>query len=83
MVPFWFWPFAIAAGNTFVLKPSERVPLTHQLIFDIIDRVGLPKGVMNLVHGGREVVSALCNHRQISGNGPRVHYWVRGGARPS
>ncbi|MBL7671363.1 MAG: CoA-acylating methylmalonate-semialdehyde dehydrogenase [Bdellovibrionaceae bacterium] len=67
MVPFWFWPFAIAAGNTFVLKPSERVPLTHQLIFDLIDRVGLPKGVMNLVHGGREVVTALCTHPDIKG----------------
>lgn len=67
MVPFWFWPFAIASGNTFVLKPSERVPLTHQLIFDLIEKTGLPKGVMNLVHGGKEVVTALCTHPDVRG----------------
>ncbi|MGK5084677.1 CoA-acylating methylmalonate-semialdehyde dehydrogenase [Bdellovibrionota bacterium FG-1] len=67
MVPFWFWPFAVASGNTFVLKPSERVPLTHQLIFDLIEKTGLPKGVMNLVHGGKEVVTALCTHPDVKG----------------
>ena len=67
MVPFWFWPFAIASGNTFVLKPSERVPLTHQLIFDLLEKTGLPKGVMNLVHGGKEVVTALCTHPDVKG----------------
>jgi len=67
MVPFWFWPFAVASGNTFVLKPSERVPLTHQLIFDLIEKTGLPKGVMNLVHGAKEVVTALCTHPDIKG----------------
>jgi malonate-semialdehyde dehydrogenase (acetylating)/methylmalonate-semialdehyde dehydrogenase len=67
MVPFWFWPFAIASGNTFVLKPSERVPLTHKLIFDLIEKTGLPKGVMNLVHGGKEVVTSLCTHPDVKG----------------
>lgn len=67
MVPFWFWPFALASGNTFVLKPSERVPLTHQLIFDLIAKTGLPKGVMNLVHGGKDVVNALCTHPDVKG----------------
>ena len=67
MVPAWFWPFAIASGNTFVLKPSERVPLTHQIIFDLIEKSGLPKGVMNLVHGGKEVVTALCTHPDVKG----------------
>ncbi len=67
MVPFWFWPFAIASGNTFVLKPSERVPLTQQLIFKLIEQTGLPKGVMNLVHGGKEVVTALCTHPDVKG----------------
>ncbi len=67
MVPFWFWPFAVASGNTFVLKPSERVPLTHQLIFDLIEKTGLPKGVMNLVHGGKDVVTALCTHPDVKG----------------
>ena len=67
MVPFWFWPFAVASGNTFVLKPSERVPLTHQLIFDLIEKTGLPKGVINLVHGGKEIVNALCTHPDVKG----------------
>ena len=67
MVPFWFWPFAIASGNTFVLKPSERVPLTHQLIFELIEKVRLPKGVFNLIHGGKEVVDRLCTHPDVKG----------------
>lgn len=67
MVPFWFWPFAVASGNTYVLKPSERVPLTHQLIFNLIEQAGFPKGVMNLVHGGKDVVTALCTHPDIKG----------------
>jgi malonate-semialdehyde dehydrogenase (acetylating)/methylmalonate-semialdehyde dehydrogenase len=67
MVPFWFWPFAIASGNTFVLKPSERVPLTHQLIFDLIDKIKLPPGVFNLVHGGKDVVDRLCTHPDVKG----------------
>lgn len=67
MVPFWFWPFALASGNTFVLKPSERVPMTHKLIFDLIQKTGLPKGVMNLVNGGKEVVTALCTHPEVRG----------------
>lgn len=67
MVPFWFWPFAIACGNTFVLKPSERVPLTSEKIFELLSEAGLPSGVMNMVHGGREVVDALCTHRDVKG----------------
>jgi malonate-semialdehyde dehydrogenase (acetylating)/methylmalonate-semialdehyde dehydrogenase len=67
MVPFWFWPFAVASGNTYVLKPSERVPLTHKLIFDLFEKAGFPKGVMNLVHGGKEVVDALCTHPLVKG----------------
>ena len=67
MVPFWFWPFAVAAGNTYVLKPSERVPLTFQLIFKLLEQTGLPKGVMNLVHGGKDVVTALCTHPDVKG----------------
>lgn len=67
MVPFWFWPFAVAAGNTYVLKPSERVPLTFQLVFKLIEQAGFPKGVMNLVHGGKDVVTALCTHPDVKG----------------
>lgn len=67
MVPFWFWPFAVAAGNTFVLKQSERVPLTQVKIFKLLEKTGLPKGVMNLVQGGKEVVNALCTHPDVKG----------------
>src|SRR5450432_1338823 len=65
MIPFWFLPYAIACGNTFILKPSERVPLTSRYIMELIQRTGLPKGVVNLVNGGRTVVDALCDHPQV------------------
>src|SRR5271166_904348 len=65
MIPFWFLPYAIACGNTFVLKPSERVPLTVRRTMELIEQTGLPKGVVNLVNGGREVVDALCDHPTI------------------
>ncbi|MEA2196146.1 MAG: malonate-semialdehyde dehydrogenase (acetylating) / methylmalonate-semialdehyde dehydrogenase [Solirubrobacteraceae bacterium] len=59
MVPFWFLPFAVATGNTFVLKPSEQVPLTQNRVFELIDELGLPPGVVNLVNGDREVAQAI------------------------
>lgn len=62
MIPFWFMPYALACGNTYVVKPSERTPLTMQLIAGLIARTGLPKGVFNLVNGGREAVDALLDH---------------------
>src|SRR4051812_38296727 len=65
MVPFWFLPFAIACGNTFVLKPSEQVPLTQQIAFEELDALGLPPGVVNLVNGGREVVEGILAHPGI------------------
>jgi malonate-semialdehyde dehydrogenase (acetylating)/methylmalonate-semialdehyde dehydrogenase len=65
MVPFWFLPFAIACGNTFVLKPSEQVPLTQQIAFEELDALDLPAGVVNLVNGGREVVEGILDHRGI------------------
>lgn len=67
MVPFWFWPFAVACGNTYVLKPSERVPTTQMRIFELMESVGFPKGVVNLVHGAKDVVNALCTHPQVKG----------------
>ena len=67
MVPFWFWPFAIASGNTFILKPSERVPLTQVRVFELIEEAGMPKGVINLVNGGKEVVNSICSHPDIVG----------------
>jgi malonate-semialdehyde dehydrogenase (acetylating)/methylmalonate-semialdehyde dehydrogenase len=62
MVPLWMFPVALACGNTFVLKPSEKVPLTAVMIVELLEKAGLPKGVMNLVHGGREVVDTLLTH---------------------
>jgi malonate-semialdehyde dehydrogenase (acetylating) / methylmalonate-semialdehyde dehydrogenase len=65
MVPFWFLPFAIACGNTFVLKPSEQVPLTQQIAFEVLHGIDLPAGVVNLVNGGREVVEGMLDHPGI------------------
>src|SRR5271166_5885010 len=59
MIPFWFLPYAIACGNTFILKPSEKVPLTAQRIFEVLEELKLPAGVVNLLHGDRNVVDAL------------------------
>lgn len=67
MVPLWFLPYAIATGNTFVLKPSEQVPLSQRRIFELIHQIGLPPGVVNLVNGGRDVVNAFCSHPHIAG----------------
>jgi len=66
MVPMWMFPLAIACGNTFILKPSEKVPLTAQRLAELFLEAGLPEGVLNVVHGGREVVDALCSHRGVS-----------------
>ena len=65
MVPFWFLPFAIACGNTFVLKPSEQVPMTQSLVFESLDELDLPAGVVNLVNGDRQVADAILDHPGI------------------
>jgi malonate-semialdehyde dehydrogenase (acetylating)/methylmalonate-semialdehyde dehydrogenase len=65
MVPLWMFPLAIACGNTFVLKPSEKVPLTAVRLAELFLEAGLPEGVLNIVHGGREVVDAICRHPDI------------------
>ena len=65
MVPMWMYPIAIVCGNTFVLKPSEKVPLTAIRLVELLEQAGLPPGVMNLVHGGVDVVNALCTHPGI------------------
>jgi malonate-semialdehyde dehydrogenase (acetylating)/methylmalonate-semialdehyde dehydrogenase len=67
MIPMWFWPYAIATGNTFVLKPSEQNPLTHQRIMELAREAGLPRGVLNVVHGGRDAVEALLEHPEVVG----------------
>ncbi len=65
MVPLWFLPFAVATGNTFIVKPSEQVPLTQRLMATLLEKCGLPPGVVNLVNGGRAVVEAICDHPDI------------------
>jgi malonate-semialdehyde dehydrogenase (acetylating) / methylmalonate-semialdehyde dehydrogenase len=86
MVPFWFLPYAIACGNTFILKPSERVPLTMRFIFELLEKTGLPRGVVSLVNGGKAAVNALLDHpkvRAISfvGSTPVARYvYARAGA---
>jgi malonate-semialdehyde dehydrogenase (acetylating)/methylmalonate-semialdehyde dehydrogenase len=65
MVPLWFLPFAIVCGNTFILKPSEQVPLSMQRIFALLAECDLPPGVVNLVNGGQAAVEALCDHPGI------------------
>src|SRR5437773_11599372 len=65
MVPLWFMPFAIVTGNTFVLKPSEQVPLSQRKIVSLLQQCDLPPGVVNLVNGGRDVVNAICDHPGI------------------
>ena len=65
MIPFWFLPYAIATGNTVVVKPSERVPLTMKRVFDLFEQLNLPPGVLNLVNGGKEAVDALLDHPEV------------------
>jgi malonate-semialdehyde dehydrogenase (acetylating)/methylmalonate-semialdehyde dehydrogenase len=65
MVPMWMFPLALACGNTFVLKPSEKVPLSAILIIELLEKAGLPKGVLNVVHGGRDCVDALLTHPKV------------------
>ena len=67
MVPWWFMPYALVTGNTFIVKPSEQVPMTQTRIFEVVDQIGFPEGVINMVHGSKEVVNALLEHPQISG----------------
>uniref|UniRef100_A0A832I6D9 methylmalonate-semialdehyde dehydrogenase (CoA acylating) n=1 Tax=Eiseniibacteriota bacterium TaxID=2212470 RepID=A0A832I6D9_UNCEI len=67
MVPMWFLPHAVACGNTFIVKPSERVPLSQQIIFELLHEAGLPDGVVNLVHGAKDAVNAILDHPGIAG----------------
>ncbi len=67
MVPWWFLPYAVVAGNTYVVKPSEQVPMTQTRIFEVIDEAGFPPGVLNMVHGSRDVVNAMLRHPDIKG----------------
>src|SRR6201984_623204 len=65
MIAFWYLPYAIATGNTFILKPSERVPLTMRYIYELLGKTGLPKGVVSLINGGKAAVDALLDHPKV------------------
>jgi malonate-semialdehyde dehydrogenase (acetylating)/methylmalonate-semialdehyde dehydrogenase len=67
MVPLWFMPFCIASGNTMVIKPSEQVPFSQRFIASLIDKLGLPPGVVNYVNGSKDVVTRICEHPDIQG----------------
>jgi malonate-semialdehyde dehydrogenase (acetylating)/methylmalonate-semialdehyde dehydrogenase len=62
MIPLWFLPYAIACGNTFILKPSERVPFSMARVVELLEQTGLPKGVVSIVNGGKPTVDALLDH---------------------
>lgn len=66
MIPFWYLPYALACGNTIIVKPSERCPITMQKVFRLLEQVGFPAGVVNLVNGGPDAVNALLDHPAIS-----------------
>ena len=65
MIPLWMFPMAIVCGNTFVLKPSEQDPMTTMLLAQLAIEAGVPAGVLNVVHGGKEAVDALCTHPKV------------------
>ena len=65
MIPLWFLPYAVACGNTVVLKPSEKTPLTMSRVLQLIEEAGFPPGVVNLVHGGKDAVDALLDHPEV------------------
>ena len=86
MIPLWFLPYAVATGNAFVLKPSERVPLTTEKLFRLIERAGFPAGVLTLMNGGKDVVNALLDHPQVRaisfvGSTPVARYIYERGAK--
>jgi malonate-semialdehyde dehydrogenase (acetylating)/methylmalonate-semialdehyde dehydrogenase len=86
MISFWFLPYAIACGNSMIIKPSEKVPLTMVKIFELIDQLGLPDGLVSMVHGGKDTVDAILDHpliRSVSfvGSTPVARYiYARGTA---
>jgi malonate-semialdehyde dehydrogenase (acetylating)/methylmalonate-semialdehyde dehydrogenase len=65
MIPFWYLPYALACGNTYLVKPSEKVPMTMQLIFRLIEQVGFPKGVINMVNGAKDAVDGILDHPAV------------------
>lgn len=65
MIAFWYLPYVLALGNTYIIKPSERVPMTMMVLFRVIEKLGLPKGVINMVHGAKEAVDGILDHPAI------------------
>ena len=65
MIPLWFLPYGLAAGNAFILKPSEKVSMTSQKLFELLDQAGFPPGVVQLINGGKETVDALLDHPKV------------------
>ena len=85
MIPFWFMPYAIACGNTYIVKPSEKVPMTMTRIFELFEDLKLPEGVLNMVHGGKAAVDAILENPLIHaisfvGSSPVAKYIYRTGA---
>ncbi len=85
MISFWFLPYSIACGNAMIIKPSEKVPLTMMKIFELIDRLEIPKGLISLVHGGKATVDAILDHADIKsisfvGSTPIARYVYSRGA---
>jgi len=86
MVPLWMFPLALACGNTFVLKPSEKVPLSAIRLIELLVQAGLPKGVLNLVHGAKGCVDAILTHPDVKaisfvGSSPVAKYIYETGTR--
>ncbi len=82
MIPFWYLPYALATGNTYIVKPSERVPMTMMVIFQLIEKLNLPKGVINMVHGAKDAVDGILDHPAIRaitfvGSTPTARYIYR------
>jgi malonate-semialdehyde dehydrogenase (acetylating)/methylmalonate-semialdehyde dehydrogenase len=65
MIPLWFLPYAVACGNSIIVKPSERTPMTMGKIMQLIEQAGFPPGVVSLLHGGKEAVDALLDHPDV------------------
>lgn len=67
MIPYWFWPYAVAAGDTYIVKPSSQVPITQQYLTRLVEKAGFPPGVFNIVNGSHEVSDTLMEHPKVKG----------------